>query len=111
MSNLTLKTSTHHNKQQAYQTANLRMIRAEYYGPTNTRGSRVKIYEPSRDNRSTNEAKFFSYCYATGDIMEQAYQVLKRNGWNVICRASDKNGYVFLCDNWANEFNTIKDLK
>ena len=83
------------------------MIKVKYVGPTNTRGSRIKIYE----GYPVNQSKYFSYCYATGDIMEQAFQILKRNGFNVICRASEKGAYVFLCDNWADEFKIVKDLK
>ena len=43
--------------------------------------------------------------------MEQAYNILINNGFNVICRASEQDNYIFLCDNWSNEFIKISELK
>ena len=95
----------------AFELTNLRQIRVTYHGATNSRGSRVCIYEPTRGNNETTQKKCFSYSYKYGDIMEQAFQTLRSNGWNIICRSSDEKGYTFLCDNWSSEYLEIKDLK
>tara|TARA_R100001369_G_scaffold23361_5_gene42995 strand:+ start:26 stop:346 length:321 start_codon:yes stop_codon:yes gene_type:complete len=102
----TSKTTKH-----AFELSNLRQIKVSYIGATNTRGSRVCISEPNRSNQEPTQKKYFSYSYKYGDIMEQAYNLLKFNGWNIICRASDSKGYIFLCDNWSDEFLEIKNLK
>ena len=99
------------NKEFAFQVSNLRQIKAKFLSPTNTRGARLKIYEPKRYNDDKTESKIFSYCYETGDIMEQAFKILKNNGFNIVCRASDVESYIFLCDNWSDEFKKVSELK
>ena len=93
------------------ETPNYRMIKVSYAGATDTRGSRVKIFETNRYNDTKTESKIFSYDYATGDIQQQALEILERNGFKVVCRASENNYYVLLCDNWGADFKSIKDLK
>tara|TARA_R110000824_G_scaffold357066_1_gene544424 strand:+ start:91 stop:405 length:315 start_codon:yes stop_codon:yes gene_type:complete len=95
----------------AFELSNLRQIKVSYIGATNFRGSRVCISEPSRHNQDKTQKKYFSYSYKYGDIMEQAFNILKSNGWKIVCRCSDLNGYTFLCDNWSDEFLEIKNLK
>jgi hypothetical protein len=95
----------------AFEIKNLRQIKVKYLPPTNYSGSRIKIYEPKRYNEDKVESKIYSYCYETGDVMEQAYNILINNGFNVICRASEQDNYIFLCDNWSNEFIKISELK
>jgi len=95
----------------AFEIKNLRQIKVKYLPPTNYSGSRIKIYEPKRYNEDKVESKIYSYCYETADVMEQAYNILINNGFNVICRASEQDNYIFLCDNWSNEFIKISELK
>jgi len=95
----------------AYELSNFRQIKVSFNGPTNSRGARVCISEPTRGNNESTQRKYFSYSYKYGNILEQTYNLLKFNGWNVICRTSDKDSYTFLCDNWGNEFIEIKNLK
>jgi hypothetical protein len=95
----------------AYQIQNLRQIKVSFLSPTNTLGSRIKIYEPKRYNDEKEQSKIFSYCYETRDVQEQSYKILIANGFNVVCRASDINNYIFLCDNWSENFVQIKDIK
>ena len=90
---------------------NYRMIKVNYVSPTNERGSRIKIYETARYNDQKTESKTFSYDYVIGDVQRQGFDVLKRNGFKVVCTASDKDNYIFLCDNWADDFLKISDLK
>ena len=96
---------------QAFQIPNYRQIKVSFIGPTNTLGSRIVIFESKRYNDDKTHRKVFSYDYAIGDTMEQAYQILTRNGFNVVARASEFENYIFLCDNWGDSFINIKDLK
>lgn len=98
-------------REEFYEKPNLRQLKVKYLSPTNYRGARVKIYEPKRFSNGKVESKTFSYCYKTGGISQQAYDILKDNGFNVICRASEYDGVIFLCDNWNENFINIKDLK
>lgn len=95
---------------EAYQVQNLRQIKVKYISPTNNRGARVKIYEPKRYNNDSTQSKTFSYSYKYVDTQKQAYKILISNGWNVICSASEVNEYIFLCDNWGDDFKLISEL-
>tara|TARA_R110000764_G_scaffold223165_1_gene311978 strand:- start:231 stop:524 length:294 start_codon:yes stop_codon:yes gene_type:complete len=95
---------------EAYQVQNLRQIKVKYISPTNNRGARVKIYEPKRYNNDSTQSKTFSYGYKYGDIQQQAYDILISNGWNVLSSASEVNEYIFLCDNWGEDFKSINEL-
>jgi len=53
----------------------LRALHIEFFGPTNTKGARVRI----KDERN-NVTKWLSYDYAIGDIVGQAYVYLKKQG-------------------------------
>ena len=94
-----------------FEVPNYRQIKVKYIGATNTRGSRVCIYEPKRYNDEQTQRKYFSYSYKYGDIMEQAFQTLKANGFNIVCRCSDVDTYTFFCDNWSEDFFEINNLK
>jgi hypothetical protein len=98
-------------EKQAFKLNNLRQIKVKFLGPTNYNGARIKIYEPARYNDEKTKRKTFSYSYECGDVMEQAYEILTRNGFNVICRASEQDNYIFLCDNWSDEFKQVNELK
>ena len=89
---------------------NLRMIKVSFLSPTNSRGARVKIYETERYNDQKTESKVFSYDYEIGDIQQQAVNILQRNGFNIVSRASEFKNYVLLCDNWGDDFKNINEL-
>jgi len=93
-----------------YEYPNYRQIKVSFLGPTNYRGSRIKIYESKRYNDDKTQTKIFSYDYKIGDVLEQATQILTNNGFNIICRASEFNYYILLCDNWGDDFKEIKNL-
>lgn len=92
---------------QGYEVTNLRQIKVKYISPTNSRGSRVKIYEPKRYDSDKVKSVTLSYDYSIGDIMEQAYRYLVDKGFNVIARASEYDNYIFLCDNWSEEYEVF----
>ena len=94
----------------AYQLQSFRQIKVKFISPTNHRGARIKIYEPKRYNDDSTQSKTFSYSYKYGDIHEQAYNILMSNGWNVLSTASEANEYIFLCDNWGEDFKSISEL-
>ncbi len=93
------------------QIQNLRMIKVSFLAPTNTRGARIKIYETNRYNDDKTQSKTFSYNYVIGDVQQQAFEILTKNGFKVVCKASEYNNYVLLCDNWGEDFKQIKELK
>ena len=95
----------------AYKLDNYRQIKVKYMGPTNYRGSRICIYEPARYNDETTIRVFEPYDYSIGDVQEQAYQHLINKGFNVISRASEYGNYLFMVDNWSDEFIELKTGK
>ena len=88
--------------------SNYRQIKVKYIGPTNTRGSRVCIYEPKRYNNDKTEKVYLSYDYSTGCIQQQAYNYLVSKGFKIVAKASELENYIFLADNWADEFRELK---
>ena len=87
---------------------NFRKFDISYLGPTNTRGSRVKITEPKRYNDDKSKSITLSYCYETGDIAQQALDHLIKLGFKPVARCSEFSHYTILCDNWGNEFTQLK---
>jgi hypothetical protein len=86
---------------------NLRQIKVKYISPTNTRGSRLCIYEPKRYNNDKTKRVYLSYDYEIGNIQEQAYKYLIEKGFNVVSRASEFENYILFVDNWADDFIEI----
>ena len=90
---------------------NFRKINARYIGPTDTRVSRICLEEKKRYNDQSTKRKYFSYCYKTGDVQKQAFDILTNNGFNIEGTTSDIDSYGFLCDNWGEDFKKIESLK
>ena len=90
---------------------NYRVIKATFVSPTNTRGARVKLFESPRYGNDKIESKIFSYDYECDNVLSQAIAILDRNDMKVVCRGSENNHYYLMCDNWGQEFKSIKDLK
>ena len=91
-----------------YKIKNTRAIEVKFLSPTNNRGARIKITDNYVDKK---ESKIFSYCYRTGNVLQQAINILQFNGANVVCRAYNKDNYIINIDNWADEFININKLK
>ena len=91
-----------------YKIKNTRAIEVNFLSPTNYRGARIKLTDNYIDKK---ESKIFSYCYKTGNVLQQAINILKFNGANIVCRASHKDKYIVNIDNWGNEFLNINNLK
>ena len=86
---------------------NYRQIKIKYISPTNSRGSRLCIYEPKRYNTDKTKRVYLSYDYAIGCIQEQAFKYLTNKGFNIVSKASEFENYIFFADNWADEFIEI----
>lgn len=93
---------------------NLRKINVSYVWPTNRSGAKVKVFENPIYKDQKVATKRFSYDYSFGGIEKQGYDILTRNGFDIIAMCSDLKSYSFLCDNWAWDEKTekrIEDLK
>jgi hypothetical protein len=93
-----------------YDIPNLRLISVKYATDRNGNGL-IRLSEKRRYNDRTTQTKTFPRHTNGGDVIEQGFQILLRNGWNPVCRASDIDSYYILCNNWSDEFKEIKDLK
>ena len=61
-----------------------RAFKVKFLGPTNNRGARITITEPSATRfEGIKSRKTFSYDYFTGDVMKQGINTLERMGFNV----------------------------
>jgi len=87
---------------------NTRSIFVKFLPPTNHNGARIKIIDKYPER---NESKTFSYCYKTGDVLQQAINILNNNGANIVCRSSTKDFYVINISNWGDNFLRINKLK
>lgn len=90
---------------------NLRQIKVKFLGPTNYKGARIKIYEPQRYKGDKVQSKIFPYCYATGDILKQAWKILEENKFLIKGYSSEFNNYIILCDNWGEQYLEINNIK
>ena len=90
---------------------NYRVIKATFVSPTNSRGSRVKLFESARFNDDKTESKIFSYDYEHDSVLGQSLAILERNDMKVICRGYERDYYYFMCDNWGGEFKHVNELK
>jgi len=96
------------NKKTLNEINNYRQIKIKFVSPTNSRGSRLCIYEPKRYNDDTTQRVYLSYDYSIGCIQEQAYKYLLDKGFNIVAKASEFKNYIFFADNWADEFRELK---
>ena len=87
---------------------NCRIFKVKYLGPTNYRGSRVKITE-QRNGFTDNVT--LSFDYAIGDILEQSVKYIKKLGINVLGYGWTGSEYILFSDTWQynnNDFITLK---
>jgi len=89
------------------ETTNTRSIFIKFLAPTDKKLPRIKLIDKYRDN----ESKTFPYCYETANVLQQAIDILKSNGANIICRSITQDYYIINIENWGEDFLNIKDLK
>ena len=76
---------------------NTRIIRVDFLGATNHRGSRVKLTE---DRYNKKDTIILSYDYKIGGALEQAVLYLKGLGLNILGYGSNKDSYFIFSDSW-----------
>lgn len=77
---------------------NLRAFEVKYQGPTNHRGSRVKITD-LRFNKSVT----IGYKYEYDNTFDQATDYLNTKGIQVISKAEGKDCYILLTNDFTNQ--------
>jgi hypothetical protein len=102
---------------------NCRTIVVTFMPPTNQKGARIKLSDPASTahdkrgfhlyggDRPKPAQKVFSYCYRTGNVLNQAVSILNRNGWNIVGTSDVGDHYAIMCDNWNDVFYSIRDAK
>ena len=70
----------------------VRIFEVKFFGPTNTKGARVGIY----DLRNNKRCVVLSYNYSTGNIVEQARQWLESKGIECEAVSETFNHKVYL---------------
>jgi hypothetical protein len=78
---------------------NLHIISVKYMGPTNTRGTKLKI-----ESKRFNQSVTLSYDYQIGNILDQAVQYLQQRGFNVLGKGEFGNTDIIV----SNTFNPLK---
>ena len=96
-------------EKRALKIPNLRQIKVKAIPPTSHRGMRVCIYEPKRFYSQSVDRVYLPPNDV--NIMYQAIEYLEAKGFNIINRASEHGEYIFLCDNWAEEYVNLKGEK
>lgn len=87
---------------------NTRVFKVRFLGPTNYRGSRVKITE---QRMQITDSVTLSYNYEIGNTLEQAVKYLKDIGINVLGYGSDNDSYYVFSDSWAYMSDKFVQLK
>lgn len=85
-------------------TPNYHAIRVSYLGPTNSRGSRMKL-----TSLRFNDSLMLSYDYSFNQGRDQAINFLQLNGFEVIgsCYDEIKQDSIIICQN----FMSLREIK
>lgn len=92
--------------EQYYSVTNTRAIKVKFMPPTTHKGARVKITDDYLAERK--QSIVLSYDYEIADVAKQAFKFLTDKGFDVVCRASDENQYLFMVNNWSENYLTLK---
>lgn len=77
---------------------NLRALEVRFYGPTNRKGSRIRI----RDLRELiQKPLWLEYDHSHRGSLEQAYDHLGYLGWNIESVAKTPEGYLLLASDFS----------
>ena len=90
---------------------NMRVVKVKFIYETEANGPRIKIFETNRYSDQKTQSKTFPYDPDIDETLQQAVNILERNGWDIVCRGSQIDYYVLMCDNWGENFKEIRDLK
>ena len=91
-----------------YEVQNTRVIKARFFSSSNG-SAKVKITDNYLKERK--QTVTLSYDYEVGNVAQQAFKFLVERGFNVVARASNDTGYLFMVDNWNEDYLTLKGEK
>lgn len=83
---------------------NFHLIEARYFGPTNSRGSRIKL-----TSSRFEQSKTIPYNYEFNNARDIAIDYLEKEGHNVLGSGEVNGHYVIVCG--ASDEHTFKPLK
>ena len=83
-----------------------RGFKIKYLGPTNYKGSRLKITDERFD-----QSIIIGFSYEYDNVLYQAIDYLEKNGFNIVGYSEMKNDYIIFCDNWGDDCIKLKDIK
>jgi len=87
---------------------NYRCFKVKVLPPTNTLGTRIKIFESDQTNdKRYNDKIVLSYDYQIGNVVNQAVKFLTDKGFKPVCQTCDKYSYYLLCDNYGDNYKTL----
>jgi hypothetical protein len=78
---------------------NLHLISVKYIGPSNSRGTRLKI-----ESKRFNQSITLAYDYRIGNIRDQAVQFLQSKGFSILGSGEFGNTDIIV----SNTFNPLK---
>lgn len=84
-------------------------IVVSYSGPTDTRGSRVKLSTFDLAHRNNNRAvvRFFPYEYEINGVLDQALKIVEKSGLKIQAFCETRNEY-FIVTKW--DFEKLSKL-
>ena len=85
---------------------NYHLIQAKYFGPTNTRGSRIKLTSGRFEQSVT-----IPYNYEFNTARDIAIDYLEKNGHNVVGSGEIDGHYVIVVDATDHVFKPLKEVK
>lgn len=85
---------------------NYHLIEARYFGPTNTRGSRVKLISGRFE-----QSKTIPYNYEFNNARDIAIDYLEKDGHNVVGSGEVNGHYVIVVAATDNQFKPLKEVK
>ena len=75
---------------------------------TNNNGTRVKIAEIKRYNNQKNNSVTLSYNHEIDNPFYQGLEYLEKVGAKIIGYSSNTNEYLVFCNNWGDDYITLK---
>ena len=69
------------------------LVEVKYYGATNTKGSRVRLFNPA-----TNKRVFIPFDYSKNNILDMAVEYLENLNCKIVATEEAKNHYVVIVE-------------
>ena len=94
---------------QVHQLPHHRVLEVKYLYETNNKPARIKITDRNRFYEQKTQSKTFSF--DGENVLQQAYDILTKNGWSVVGRGSKFDCFYLFVDNWGENYLELKNLK